>query len=142
MNLTHIVHEFSFGPFFPAISQPLDLSFELTERRECVVRLSDHNVAFTIFQYFVRVVPTTYIDAGRRRLVTSQVRAGPRKRLIHSTPSPITLDLSNMDKASRVSSTNLTLSQCLSPSGNVQRLFTNFSYGLSELSVGSSSIRV
>jgi hypothetical protein len=30
-------------------------------------------IAFTIFQYFLRVVPTTYIDAGRRKLVTSQV---------------------------------------------------------------------
>lgn len=34
MNLSHIVHEFSFGPFFPAISQPLDLTFERTEQRE------------------------------------------------------------------------------------------------------------
>lgn len=29
--------------------------------------------AFTAFQYFLRVVPTTYISASRRRLVTSQV---------------------------------------------------------------------
>ncbi|TXT09002.1 hypothetical protein VHUM_02476 [Vanrija humicola] len=60
MNLSHVIHEFSFGPFFPAISQPLDLSLETT----------DH--AFTAFQYFLRVVPTTYISASRRRLVTSQ----------------------------------------------------------------------
>ncbi|CAD6576439.1 MAG: hypothetical protein TREMPRED_001679 [Tremellales sp. Tagirdzhanova-0007] len=60
MNLSHIVHEFSFGPFFPAISQPLDLSLETTEQ------------PFTIFQYFLRVVPTTYIDASRRKLMTSQ----------------------------------------------------------------------
>ena len=33
MNLTHVIHEFSFGPFFPAISQPLDLSYEMTEQR-------------------------------------------------------------------------------------------------------------
>ncbi|ORX35771.1 endoplasmic reticulum vesicle transporter-domain-containing protein [Kockovaella imperatae] len=60
MNLSHIVHEFSFGPFFPAISQPLDLSMEITDK------------PFTIFQYFLRVVPTTYIDSSRRKLVTSQ----------------------------------------------------------------------
>ncbi|OCF32949.1 endoplasmic reticulum-Golgi intermediate compartment protein 2 [Kwoniella heveanensis CBS 569] len=60
MNLSHIVHEFSFGPFFPAISQPLDKSFEIAKN------------PFTIFQYFLRVVPTTYIDASRRKLVTSQ----------------------------------------------------------------------
>lgn len=33
MNLTHVIHEFSFGPFFPAISQPLDMSLETTEER-------------------------------------------------------------------------------------------------------------
>nr|XP_018262810.1 endoplasmic reticulum-Golgi intermediate compartment protein 2 [Kwoniella dejecticola CBS 10117]OBR84968.1 endoplasmic reticulum-Golgi intermediate compartment protein 2 [Kwoniella dejecticola CBS 10117] len=60
MNLSHVVHEFSFGPFFPAISQPLDKSYEIAKE------------PFTIFQYFLRVVPTTYIDAARRRLVTSQ----------------------------------------------------------------------
>ncbi|KAL7421606.1 hypothetical protein Q5752_003375 [Cryptotrichosporon argae] len=60
MNLSHIIHEFSFGPFFPAISQPLDLSLETTDK------------PFTAFQYFLRVVPTTYIDAKRRRLSTSQ----------------------------------------------------------------------
>ncbi|KAK8864570.1 hypothetical protein IAR55_001820 [Kwoniella newhampshirensis] len=60
MNLSHVVHEFSFGPFFPAISQPLDKSYEIAQQ------------PFTIFQYFLRVVPTTYIDSARRRLVTSQ----------------------------------------------------------------------
>ncbi|KIR59695.1 endoplasmic reticulum-Golgi intermediate compartment protein 2 [Cryptococcus bacillisporus CA1873] len=60
MNLSHVVHEFSFGPFFPAIAQPLDQSYEITQQ------------PFTIFQYFLRVVPTTYIDASRRKLITSQ----------------------------------------------------------------------
>ena len=26
MNLSHVIHEFSFGPYFPRISQPLDNS--------------------------------------------------------------------------------------------------------------------
>ncbi|KAL1411398.1 hypothetical protein Q8F55_002354 [Vanrija albida] len=60
MNLSHVIHEFSFGPFFPAISQPLDLSLETSDN------------PFTAFQYFLRVVPTTYVSASRRRLVTSQ----------------------------------------------------------------------
>ncbi|BEJ16377.1 hypothetical protein CspHIS471_0509820 [Cutaneotrichosporon sp. HIS471] len=60
MNLTHVVHEFSFGPFFPAIAQPLDMSLETT------------NDPFAAFQYFLRIVPTTYIDANRRMLMTSQ----------------------------------------------------------------------
>lgn len=34
MNLTHIVHEFSFGPYFPAISQPLDMTIESTSQRQ------------------------------------------------------------------------------------------------------------
>ena len=36
MNLSHIITEFSFGPFFPDISQPLDNSFELTHEREFI----------------------------------------------------------------------------------------------------------
>lgn len=29
MNLSHVIHEFSFGPFFPRIVQPLDNSVEI-----------------------------------------------------------------------------------------------------------------
>ncbi|GMK55210.1 hypothetical protein CspeluHIS016_0202660 [Cutaneotrichosporon spelunceum] len=60
MNLTHVIHEFSFGPFFPAIAQPLDMSLETTDE------------PFAAFQYFLRIVPTTYVDAKRRYLMTSQ----------------------------------------------------------------------
>lgn len=60
MNLSHVINEFSFGPFFPRISQPLDNSVEMA---------SSH---FHIFQYFVSVVSTTYVDAGRRRIDTNQ----------------------------------------------------------------------
>ncbi|RXK40339.1 endoplasmic reticulum-Golgi intermediate compartment protein 2 [Tremella mesenterica] len=60
MNLSHVVHEFSFGPFFPAIAQPLDMTMQVSDN------------PFTAIQYFLRVVPTTYIDANGRKLVTSQ----------------------------------------------------------------------
>merc|ERR1712093_92497 len=60
MNLSHVIHEFSFGPFFPRISQPLDDSVEIASG------------PFYIFQYFISVVSTQYIDAGRRRLDTNQ----------------------------------------------------------------------
>ncbi|GAA5944448.1 hypothetical protein JCM1841_000796 [Sporobolomyces salmonicolor] len=60
MNLSHVVHEFSFGPYFPRIVQPLDNSVELT------------NAHFHIFQYFLSVVSTTYVDARRRILHTNQ----------------------------------------------------------------------
>lgn len=60
MNLSHVIHEFSFGPFFPRIVQPLDNSVELASG------------PFHIFQYFVSVVSTRYVDAGKRTLDTNQ----------------------------------------------------------------------
>lgn len=42
MNLSHVIHEFSFGPFFPAIAQPLDMTYVKTEESECRVRGRDH----------------------------------------------------------------------------------------------------
>nr|ASF90192.1 hypothetical protein SPAR05704 [Bartheletia paradoxa] len=56
MNLSHVIDEFSFGPYFPRISQPLDNSFELSPEH------------FAIYQYFITVVPTLYVDAGRRKV--------------------------------------------------------------------------
>lgn len=35
MNLSHIIHEFSFGPYFPAIAQPLDMTYTIADAREC-----------------------------------------------------------------------------------------------------------
>ncbi|CAE6442269.1 unnamed protein product [Rhizoctonia solani] len=60
MNLTHVISEFSFGPFIPDISQPLDYSFEVTHEH------------FTAFQYFITVVPTTYQVPGQDPLHTNQ----------------------------------------------------------------------
>lgn len=38
MNLSHTISEFSFGPHFPDITQPLDYSFEVTdERKSCSI---------------------------------------------------------------------------------------------------------
>ncbi|KAG0150495.1 hypothetical protein CROQUDRAFT_652420 [Cronartium quercuum f. sp. fusiforme G11] len=60
MNLSHVISEFSFGQFFPNIVQPLDNSAELTDK------------PFHIFQYFISVVPTTYINSAGRQLYTNQ----------------------------------------------------------------------
>ncbi|TFK93799.1 DUF1692-domain-containing protein [Polyporus arcularius HHB13444] len=60
MNLSHVITEFSFGPYFPDIAQPLDNSFELT---------SD---PFVAYQYFLHVVPTTYIAPRSKPLQTNQ----------------------------------------------------------------------
>jgi hypothetical protein len=38
MNLSHVINEFSFGPYFPDIVQPLDYSYERTDERESCSR--------------------------------------------------------------------------------------------------------
>ncbi|KAF7317349.1 hypothetical protein HMN09_00470900 [Mycena chlorophos] len=60
MNLSHVITEFSFGPYFPDIVQPLDNSFEVTDEH------------FVAYQYFLHVVPTTYIAPRSSPLRTAQ----------------------------------------------------------------------
>ncbi|KIK60143.1 hypothetical protein GYMLUDRAFT_168426 [Collybiopsis luxurians FD-317 M1] len=60
MNLSHVITEFSFGPYFPDIVQPLDYSFELAKD------------PFVAYQYFLHVVPTTYIAPRSTPLHTHQ----------------------------------------------------------------------
>lgn len=60
MNLSHVIHEFSFGDYFPRIAQPLDNSVEITPAH------------FHIFQYFLSVVSTTYISSSNKILHTNQ----------------------------------------------------------------------
>ena len=104
MNLSHVIHEFSFGPFFPRISQPLDNSAEVTPARESfriplVVPVADtfDFTDFHIFQYFVSVVSTTYIDAGRRLLNTNQYSVTDMSRITeHGRGVPGSLSLSHL----------------------------------------------
>ncbi|KAL4062169.1 endoplasmic reticulum vesicle transporter-domain-containing protein [Scleroderma citrinum] len=60
MNLSHVITEFSFGPYFPDIAQPLDYSFEIADQ------------PFMAYQYFLHVVPTTYIAPRSAPLQTNQ----------------------------------------------------------------------
>ncbi|KAF7375643.1 hypothetical protein MSAN_00453400 [Mycena sanguinolenta] len=60
MNLSHVITEFSFGPYFPDITQPLDNSLEVTQD------------PFVAYQYFLHVVPTTYIAPRSAPLKTNQ----------------------------------------------------------------------
>lgn len=60
MNLSHVITEFSFGPYFPDIAQPLDYSFEIAKE------------PYTAFQYYLHVVPTTYIAPRSKPLETNQ----------------------------------------------------------------------
>ncbi|KAF8224086.1 DUF1692-domain-containing protein [Tricholoma matsutake] len=70
MNFSHVTNEFSFGPHFPDITQPLDYSFEVT------------NQPFTAYQYFLHVVPTTYIAPRSPPLRTNQYSVTHYKRLL------------------------------------------------------------
>ncbi|KAI1792104.1 endoplasmic reticulum vesicle transporter-domain-containing protein [Ganoderma leucocontextum] len=60
MNLSHVITEFSFGPYFPDITQPLDSSFEMAYD------------PFVAYQYFLHVVPTTYVPPRSKPLNTNQ----------------------------------------------------------------------
>ncbi|KIY66202.1 DUF1692-domain-containing protein [Cylindrobasidium torrendii FP15055 ss-10] len=60
MNLSHVITEFSFGPHFPEIVQPLDNSFEVAVD------------PFVAYQYFLHVVPTTYVAPRSSPLETNQ----------------------------------------------------------------------
>jgi hypothetical protein len=76
MNLSHVITEFSFGPYFPDIAQPLDYSFEIAKKRMCrslLFRTRTHQpTAFVAYQYFLHVVPTTYIAPRSLPLETNQ----------------------------------------------------------------------
>ncbi|KAG6841160.1 hypothetical protein C0991_001288 [Blastosporella zonata] len=77
MNLSHIIKEFSFGPYFPDIAQPLDYSYEIT-----------HD-PFIAYQYFLHVVPTTYIAPRSQPLSTNQYSVTHYTRVLeHNRGTP------------------------------------------------------
>ncbi|KAJ6468674.1 endoplasmic reticulum vesicle transporter-domain-containing protein [Mycena vitilis] len=77
MNLSHVITEFSFGPYFPDITQPLDNSLEIT-----------HD-PFVAYQYFLHVVPTTYIAPRSAPLRTNQYSVTHYTRVLdHHSGTP------------------------------------------------------
>lgn len=60
MNLSHVFHDLSFGPYFPNIAQPLESIQEVTEQH------------FRSYQYFTTIVPTIYYNTWGRSLRTNQ----------------------------------------------------------------------
>ncbi|KAG5641688.1 hypothetical protein DXG03_004435 [Asterophora parasitica] len=77
MNLSHVISEFSFGPHFPDISQPLDYSYEVTH---------DPLIAY---QYFLHVVPTTYIAPRSYPVHTNQYSVTHYTRVLeHNRGTP------------------------------------------------------
>jgi len=77
MNLSHVITEFSFGKHFPEITEPLDNSFEVTHDD------------FIAYQYYLRVVPTTYIAPRSEPLHTNQYSVTHYERKVsHSKGVP------------------------------------------------------
>lgn len=77
MNLSHVITEFSFGPFFPDITQPLDSSLEIAHE------------PFSAYQYFLHVVPTTYIAPRSHPLRTHQYSVTHYTRILeHGRGTP------------------------------------------------------
>ncbi|MCO5555736.1 hypothetical protein L7F22_009281 [Adiantum nelumboides] len=70
MNLSHVIHELSFGPYFPHIAQPLDSSMETS------------NEHFAVFEYFVSVIPTRFLDKWGRKLETNQYSVNDYSRVV------------------------------------------------------------
>lgn len=69
MNVSHVIKDFSFGPYFPEMTQPLENSLEITHEREPPYYSTHPHVelyppAFIAYQYFLHVVPTKYIVPG------------------------------------------------------------------------------
>ncbi|KAH8118186.1 DUF1692-domain-containing protein [Phellopilus nigrolimitatus] len=60
MNLSHVITDFSFGPYFPDMTQPLKNTLEVTHH------------PFIAYQYFLSVVPTTYIAPNAKAVHTNQ----------------------------------------------------------------------
>jgi len=67
IDMSHIIHEFSFGDYFPNIAEPLDSSLEETDDPAAV------------FQYFLSVIPTHYISK-HYTLTTNQYSVNDYKR--------------------------------------------------------------
>ena len=77
MNLSHVITKFSFGPYFPDITQPLDYSLELADD------------PFVAYQYFLSVVPTKYIAPRSSPLITNQYSVTHYVRpIIHGQSTP------------------------------------------------------
>jgi len=83
-NFSHIVSEFSFGPFYPSLVNPLDRTIAITPN------------PFHKFQYFLSVVPTVYTVtssnplgiSSKRTISTNQYAVTDENRQIdeHSLP--------------------------------------------------------
>eukprot|EP00033_Pygsuia_biforma_P002880 GCRY01003177.1.p1 GENE.GCRY01003177.1~~GCRY01003177.1.p1 ORF type:complete len:345 (-),score=44.39 GCRY01003177.1:63-1097(-) len=70
LNFTHQFNRLSFGENFPGIVNPLDGVERVTE------------APMTMFQYYVKIVPTSYTDSSGNLIQTNQFSATEYKRVI------------------------------------------------------------
>eukprot|EP01095_Lingulamoeba_sp_RSL-Kostka_P002115 TRINITY_DN1300_c0_g2_i1.p1 TRINITY_DN1300_c0_g2~~TRINITY_DN1300_c0_g2_i1.p1 ORF type:complete len:393 (+),score=109.92 TRINITY_DN1300_c0_g2_i1:46-1224(+) len=61
-NLTHSIKKLSFGYQFPGVVQPLD----------GVKKISDHELHSMMYQYYIKVVPTTYTSLSGETIESNQ----------------------------------------------------------------------
>ncbi|KAG4306058.1 hypothetical protein PORY_000046 [Pneumocystis oryctolagi] len=61
MNFTHVIRHFSFGEHYPNIISPLDNTGRVTK----------HIQDFYLFQYYISIIPTTYVK-GNKRILTNK----------------------------------------------------------------------
>jgi len=71
-NSSHKISYLSFGELFPGVVNPLDGMSHMLSKDEG----SAH------FQYFIKVVPTTYVDLGGNMLMTNQFSVTEQKHVI------------------------------------------------------------
>ncbi len=58
MNLSHVISEFSFGPHFPDMTQPLDYSFEVTHDRRLIFGSFEVQLSFLPSLCRVPILPS------------------------------------------------------------------------------------
>lgn len=70
LNFTHKIHRFSFGKDFPGIVNPLDGRAEETD------------APFQMYQYFLSIIPTTYVDSRDNIILTNQYAVTEYARIV------------------------------------------------------------
>lgn len=75
LNLTHAIHELSFGDYFPKVLNPLDGVSTVTDE------------PLMSYQYFLSAVPVEY-SSGRKKIHTYQYAVKNKPPICRSTLSP------------------------------------------------------
>ncbi|XP_052765146.1 endoplasmic reticulum-Golgi intermediate compartment protein 3-like [Mya arenaria] len=69
-NTSHTIYHMSFGEEYPGIVNPLDGLEQIDDNKQ------------TMFQYFIKVVPTTYTDDGGKTVFSNQFSATKHSKVI------------------------------------------------------------